>query len=36
MKVLTGNAVVFSQMPLGLVPEVLNAVDVVVFVSEEL
>lgn len=36
VEVLLWNAVVAAQMPLGLVPEVLDPVDVVGFVSEEL
>lgn len=34
MEMRLGHAVEFTQMTLGLVPEVLNAVDVVVLVGE--
>ena len=36
MEVVPGNAVVFAQVTLGLVPEVLDAVDVVAAVLGEL
>ena len=29
-----GNAIIFSQMPFGLIPEILDAIDVIVFVNK--
>jgi len=36
MEMMPGNAVVFSEMALGLVPEVFDAVDVDMFARDEL